>query len=421
MWEYGTNPKRYSGKYMKFQDFELKENDFDSILNFAYSVPLRSDPVQRSKWIKSIKKHQHFDEGRQNFNVCVRHFIESDFDLNKGKKILKRTAVPTKFKDSKSTVKEHHKLCEQCEFLKIQVADLKQEMMESAAKHNVEVEKLKQKLVILEEKYMEKIEKIRRKIVYKKIFASEPDEIIDCLINGIKPGEKFSPTVRAFCMSLHFISPNAYNYVRNKFNKNIPHPETISEWYRISDLDVSPGMGNKSLEALETFANDMMEKKGERLVISLLFDEMAIMRSLAWCRSTNKFMGLADCGTMNEGDDFTLANNVIVFMACGINAYFQQPIAFHFIQTLKAPDRAVLLLEVVKSISERKCKIANITFDGYSANSVMCNILGANLNATNGNFKTYFSNPHDGSKIYVIFDPSHMVKLLRNVLGMLLH
>lgn len=110
-------------------------------------------------------------------------------------------------------------------------------------------------------------------------------------------------------MTLHNISPKAYNYVRKKFGKNLPHSETIREWYRRSDLDVSPGVSKKSLEALEKLAKDMKDK-GKRLVVSLVFDEMAIMRNMTWCRASNKFIGLADCGSMNANGEFTLANNI---------------------------------------------------------------------------------------------------------------
>lgn len=213
------------------------------------------------------------------------------------------------------------------------------------------------------------------------------------------------------------MSPKAYMYVREKFGRNIPHPDTIKQWYRCSDLDVKPGIGKKSLEALEKLAKEMNEKHNTPLIISLLFDEMAIMRNLSWCRSKQKFTGLVDCGTVNEVD-FTLANNVIVFMACGINSHFQQPIAFNFIQTLNATDRVDLVKKVVSAISESGVKIASITFDGYAANSSMCELLGANFSFDDDTCKTYFLNPYDDSKIFIVFDPSHMEKLIRNTLGM---
>lgn len=50
--------------------------------------------------------------------------------------------------------------------------------------------------------------------------------IIDCLLNG--PVEfQYDEDVRAFALTLHFYSPRAYNYVREKFDKHLPHVATI--------------------------------------------------------------------------------------------------------------------------------------------------------------------------------------------------
>lgn len=241
-------------------------------------------------------------------------------------------------------------------------------------------------------------------------------EIAECLLKGIKPSAKYPPSLRAFCMTLHFISPKAYDYVRNKFGKNIPHPETIREWYRSSDLDSTSGINKKSLDSIAELAKQM-KSKGKQLTISLLFDEMAILRNLTWCRNQNKFVGLADCGTIEEAEEMTLADNVIVFMACGINADFQQPIAFHFIKQLKANDRADIVRKVIKEVSMRGIKVKTIVFDGLSANGKMCQILGADFTLRNGIYKTDFKNPFDENEVLIMYDPSHMEKLIRNTLG----
>lgn len=127
---------------------------------------------------------------------------------------------------------------------------------------------------------------IKNMIFFK---AFEMNEILHCLLNGIKPGEKYPPSVRAFCLSLNYTSPKGYAYVRNKFGKNIPHPETLRVWYWNSDLDAKSGISFKSLEALEKKAKQMQEN-GQQLIVSLLMDEMAIQQNITWCRATNKFI-----------------------------------------------------------------------------------------------------------------------------------
>lgn len=242
------------------------------------------------------------------------------------------------------------------------------------------------------------------------------NEVIDCLIHGIKVGEKYPPSVRAFCISLHSTSAKAYTFVRNKFAKNIPHPETIREWYRNSNLDASSGISQHSMNALEKKAKSLVED-GKQLVVGLLMDEMAIKRNMMWDRATNKFIGLIDYGEPSGDDEFTLADNVIVFMVSGLNAIFQQPIAYYFIKTLKGKARADLVLQILEELSKRGIKVKNITFDGYGSNGIMCEILGADFQADDGNYSTYFRNPYDKTNVYIMYDPSHMEKLIRNALG----
>lgn len=164
------------------------------------------------------------------------------------------------------------------------------------------------------------------------------NEILECLIHGIKPREKYPPRLRAFCISLHCISPKAYNFVREKFGKNIPHPETIREWYRQSNLDATSGISKLSMDALKNLA-DKMRKDGGQLVACLIMDEMSIQRNMTWCRSTNKFIGLVDCGTKDPNDDFTLAKNALVYI-------FFIYLYIHFIQSEKLVKLHIHLLHI---------------------------------------------------------------------------
>lgn len=212
------------------------------------------------------------------------------------------------------------------------------------------------------------------------------------------------------------MKPRAYRYVREKFHNHLPHPQTIRQWYRNSDLDAEPGISKHSLEVLQKKAREMKENN-EQLVVSLVFDEMYIQRYIMWCRSTNRFIGLISRGTPKQKEEFDLATNAIVFMACGVNAEFEQPVAYHFIQQLNYNDRANLIEEIIGEISKIGIKVANITFDGHKSNIAMCNLLGIDIKNADGEYITYFENPFDKSRVYIVFDPSHMMKLIRNNLA----
>lgn len=92
------------------------------------------------------------------------------------------------------------------------------------------------------------------------------DEILSCLVHGIKPGDSYPESVREFCLSIHYYSPAAYKTLRKKFNKNIPHPQTIASWYRYSNIKGDPGIHTETLERLKTVAAKVMGEIGKPLV-----------------------------------------------------------------------------------------------------------------------------------------------------------
>lgn len=112
------------------------------------------------------------------------------------------------------------------------------------------------------------------------------------------------------------------------------------------------------------------------------------------------------------------ARRALVFFLSEMNKKFHLPITYHFVKGLNAEKLSDLTKDIIMKISEQGVKICNLTFDGAGVNLNMCTKLGANLEAMNDNFKPYFTNPYDKkSVIYLIADPSHMEKLMRNLLA----
>ena len=66
--------------------------------------------------------------------------------------------------------------------------------------------------------------------------------------------QKYNPTLRSFALTLAFYSPKAYSFVRNTFNRSLPHLATISKWYKT--VDGSPGFTQEALVALGLKSED---------------------------------------------------------------------------------------------------------------------------------------------------------------------
>lgn len=259
---------------------------------------------------------------------------------------------------------------------------------------------------------------------------------------GIKSGTKYSESVREFCFALHYHSPAAYNVVRNQFDKNLPHPKVLEQWSRNSDANGEPGIHEEHFKQLKKIV-DELAKRGEFALCSISLDEMYIQKQVYFDPNSFDYVGYPtyppsaqyqfkeyidanDTAAMetvetdknsDKKQKFPVATRALVFLLTGINKKFSFPIAYHFTNGLDAENLAALVKEIIIKVSEQGVKICNLTFDGAKENIAMSTHLGANLNALSDDFSPFISNPYDQSIIYLIFDPSHMEKLMRNLIG----
>lgn len=207
------------------------------------------------------------------------------------------------------------------------------------------------------------------------------------------------------------MSPRAYDFVRCFFNKNLPHESTIRGWYANCNLSSEPGINRNIIDILKSKQVEA-KKSGKELILAIFFDEIHIRKHLQWCHSSKTMMGYTTCQN-NDDENKTIASQSLVFMVSDLNSSFRVPVSYHFISALKAEKKKDVLFELIEAIEAVGIRISSITFDGYSANIKMCKLLGANLDVYDPNFQSHFIGP-DGKPIYIFFDPSHMIKLVRN-------
>ncbi|XP_031639384.1 uncharacterized protein LOC116351424 [Contarinia nasturtii] len=344
--------------------------------------------------------------------------------------------------DGTSDVASNTESCFDCKLLKSEMNTLKVEYEAQIMALKLEKEKLTHKLAEKSDNFvLLRKELNQRKYEIKQLNASivelqtnryispdlggvvntvELEDFIDCLCNGRKGKEPYSDHVRAICMNINFLSPRTYAYLREKFNKHLPHQSTIQAWYHNSNIDGSPGICKNSLDLLKEKAAKMRDR-GIQLVGGIIFDEMRIRQNVQWCSKSRMFLGYATYGAKSkeyeQNDEPLIAKQVIVLMFTAINEFFQLPVAYHFIDTLDYQDRGALLLEVIKEITKCDVRIASVTFDGYSSNQTMCELLGGVLRGDSDQICPTFKNPANGDELHTFLDPSHSEKLVRNTLA----
>lgn len=239
-------------------------------------------------------------------------------------------------------------------------------------------------------------------------------QILSCLAVGIGNRQSYPETVRNFCIGLNNTSPAAYRYLRKEFDDRIPTPGTIRAWYSNSNINCKPGIIEYSLDVLE---RKVAEKavQNQKLVGGLLFDEMSIYKLIQW--TDNKVMGYENIPG-NDRKDAQMATEALVFMFSGVNETLHLPVAYFFAH--KATDAVIksnVVRSVIEAILDRGVVLTSITFDGFRTNPTLCRIFGAKLCVLSDDFDPSFF--LKDIRVNVIFDPSHVIKLIRGILAKL--
>lgn len=222
---------------------------------------------------------------------------------------------------------------------------------------------------------------------------------------------KYSSAVRKFCFRIQFHSNSAYKELRHFFNNNLPTVRTLQRWLKV--IDNSPGITQIALDSIADIAKSYKEK-GKQLHVSLISDEMSIAKQALWNENMESFEGFSgivnstDRVGRNDNDKLPIAKDALVFMAVGPN--FRMTVAYQFLSGLDAIDRASFTREVIRSVDRTGARVISLTGDELHANKVVAQLLGANFE----NNQPFFPRPSQpNQKIYILFDPPHMIKLLR--------
>lgn len=186
-------------------------------------------------------------------------------------------------------------------------------------------------------------------------------------------------------------------------------------WY--SSVDGAPGVSESALSVLREKSQSYLSENNHPLHVCLIWDEMSIRKQLTWSNESKSFIGF--CTKQNkkistnnvETEDSqqpNLAKEALVWMVTGPD--FKLAIAYELVNGLNGEERAALMLNVIKCVEETGVVIVSVTGDGLPANITAYETLGVNFDEQ----RTYFMSPtYATQKIYVIFDPPHMLKMVR--------
>lgn len=143
----------------------------------------------RDQWILAIERHQ---KCKKNRNVCIRHFLATDYIKKGDKFVLNTNAIPSVFNDPTEFVEiisneivddvisESEKNCVQCPFLLQKIKDLEHEILIMKIKQNLLTAKIENQNEKLKEKNAQQSEQLDA----SQKEASRLKEILDQLKNA---------------------------------------------------------------------------------------------------------------------------------------------------------------------------------------------------------------------------------------------
>ena len=157
-------------------------------------------------------------------------------------------------------------------------------------------------------------------------------------------------------------------------------------------------------------------------MFNFTLDEVSLMKKVQF--TGERFVGFVDLGSQskliyneeNMEDIPVMATHCLMFALVGINCNLKVPIAYYLIEALNGEAKSILVKNALTKLSENKINVRSISFDGISSNITMCEFLGAKMQRLSiDKVVTFFKHLVTGEIVYLYLDPSHMLKLLRNV------
>lgn len=214
-------------------------------------------------------------------------------------------------------------------------------------------------------------------------------------------GLRYSQEVKEFAATLHYYSPQAYEYCQSVFK--LPNVSSIRNW--ISNVNCEPGFLDNVLDVCQ---------KSQWKDFSLVLDSMALKKQTSY--ANGKFAGFCDYGGLVAEDSESLCTEALVFLLVPLEFSKQQfPVGYFLVDKVNSQVQMELVNTILDMTAQRGIRIRNITCDGAAANQTMLSKLGCILNPLEP--KPYFKHPHMDHNVYGTLDICHMMKLARNALA----
>lgn len=211
--------------------------------------------------------------------------------------------------------------------------------------------------------------------------------------------KRWTDEEKNLALSIHFNSPKAYNFLRQKIKIKLPHKNSLNNWIPIKHFHV--GFHKKYMHDLKNIFNKMDAKSREAV---LIFDEMSIKKDLKYNIKHDELSGVEDFGFKRTQK---MAKHVCVFMVRGLISNWKYVFSYY------ASDNSIIGDDLVNLLITN----LNVAFEsGLNIRSIICD-QGANnrncfkkLGVTISKPFFHYDYKRLEKKIYCMYDTVQLIK-----------
>ena len=146
-----------------------------------------------------------------------------------------------------------------------------------------------------------------------------------------------------------------------------------------------------------------------------MIDGISIKKGLQHL-SNRKVRGYVNIGSgIEDSDSMHLAKEAVVLMVVSLDGGWKLPIGYVVVNGMDATSTSGLISEALVRLHDVGVKVVSVTLDGPAEHFAGMKLLGAKFDMPNP--EPFFPHPSSNEKFFVILDPCHMLKLVRNCLG----
>ena len=213
-------------------------------------------------------------------------------------------------------------------------------------------------------------------------------------------GMRWSNQDKLLALGMYYKSPSAYRFMRRTFR--LPTERTLQKY--ISGFNVTTGFDCDYILALQKRAESLSLK--ERHVVET-FDGMSLRSSLKYFEHDDCIVGFEDtCGFCEPST--VASKHVLQFMVRGISTRWKQPVGHFFIgNSVQASVLGKMLKALISKLESLGLIVAAIVCD-QEASHRSC------LTSLKVTTENPFLQSDNGNTIFVMHDPPHLMKNVRN-------